>query len=138
MALYKDDAPLEQTNDSVFDADYAPGEAAAYAGIYGCAVCGREVVAAEGSLLPASDHHEHAAGQGEIRWKLLVNADAEPKSGAPVNRSNDRRCGHPACNCVVAKDRKFCSEYCHDAGKTLELSCNCGHAGCAAELTHRS
>jgi hypothetical protein len=49
----------------------------------------------------------------------------------------ENTCAHPACNCMVDKDDKYCSTYCKDAGNTLELSCNCGHAGCADEMTHR-
>ena len=49
----------------------------------------------------------------------------------------DQKCSHPACNCNVPKGTKYCSQYCHDAAGTLELSCNCGHPGCAEELTHR-
>jgi hypothetical protein len=51
--------------------------------------------------------------------------------------AEDQKCAHPACNCIATKDNKFCSVYCHDAGETVELSCNCGHVGCADELTHR-
>lgn len=47
------------------------------------------------------------------------------------------KCAHPACNCSAPADGKYCSAYCNDAGDTLELSCNCGHEGCAEELTHR-
>lgn len=42
-----------------------------------------------------------------------------------------RKCKHPACNCRVDKGTKYCSQYCEDAGGTIELSCNCRHAGCA-------
>lgn len=42
-----------------------------------------------------------------------------------------KKCEHPACNCLVGKDTKYCSQYCEDAGGTIELSCNCRHAGCA-------
>ena len=45
--------------------------------------------------------------------------------------SKENKCAHPACNCVVDEDAKYCSEYCHDAGGTTEISCNCTHAGCA-------
>jgi hypothetical protein len=41
-----------------------------------------------------------------------------------------RKCAHPACICTVSNDTKYCSQYCKDAGETMELSCNCGHAGC--------
>jgi len=40
------------------------------------------------------------------------------------------QCAHPACNCVVDEDSKYCSPYCEDAKDTMEISCNCGHAGC--------
>ncbi len=42
-----------------------------------------------------------------------------------------RKCAHPACNCQVDEDSKYCSQYCEDAGGTMEISCNCGHQGCA-------
>jgi hypothetical protein len=48
------------------------------------------------------------------------------------------KCAHPACNCVAAKDSKYCSQYCDDASDTTELSCNCGHPGCAEELAHQA
>jgi hypothetical protein len=28
---------------------------------------------------------------------------------------------------------KYCSQYCEDAADTTEISCNCGHIGCAME-----
>jgi hypothetical protein len=48
-----------------------------------------------------------------------------------------KKCAHSACNCMATKDSKYCSQYCQDAGDTLEISCNCGHLGCAEELAHR-
>ena len=51
---------------------------------------------------------------------------------------DEMKCAHPACNCETSEDSKYCSEYCHDADDTVELSCNCGHSGCAEELTHRA
>jgi hypothetical protein len=46
-------------------------------------------------------------------------------------REQTKKCEHPACNCLVAKGTKYCSQYCEDAKETIELSCNCRHAGCA-------
>jgi hypothetical protein len=40
-------------------------------------------------------------------------------------------CAHPACQCEVKKDEKYCSQYCEDAGGTMEISCNCDHPGCS-------
>ena len=45
--------------------------------------------------------------------------------------SETKKCAHPACNCEVDADTKYCSTYCHDAGSTTEISCGCAHAGCA-------
>lgn len=45
--------------------------------------------------------------------------------------AEDKKCAHPACNCKATKDSKYCSEYCHDSGSRPEITCNCGHAGCA-------
>jgi hypothetical protein len=42
-----------------------------------------------------------------------------------------KKCEHPACHCVVEDGAKYCSQYCKDAAGTIELSCNCRHAGCA-------
>jgi hypothetical protein len=57
---------------------------------------------------------------------------------ADVKSIEPRPCGHPACNCIVTEPNKYCSQYCHDARNTLELSCNCGHPGCAEALIHRA
>jgi hypothetical protein len=46
-------------------------------------------------------------------------------------REETVKCQHPACNCWTAKGTKYCSQYCEDAKDTIELSCNCCHAGCA-------
>jgi len=45
-------------------------------------------------------------------------------------KSNEQ-CAHPACRCNVGEDGKYCSPYCKDAGDSVEIACNCGHAGCA-------
>jgi hypothetical protein len=45
--------------------------------------------------------------------------------------SKSKKCAHPACTCPVEKGQKYCSQYCQDAGGTMEISCNCGHAGCS-------
>jgi hypothetical protein len=46
-----------------------------------------------------------------------------------------KKCAHPACACEVNADSRYCSQYCKDAGSTTEISCNCGHAGCAVTET---
>lgn len=42
-----------------------------------------------------------------------------------------KKCAHPACNCPAGENGKYCSQYCEDAAGTTEISCNCGHSGCA-------
>jgi metallothionein len=51
------------------------------------------------------------------------------QEGFPM--ADTQKCAHPACNCMVQKGEKYCSTYCHDAAKTVELICNCPHPGCA-------
>jgi hypothetical protein len=41
-----------------------------------------------------------------------------------------KKCAHPACDCLVEKGSKYCSQYCKDAAGTMEISCNCRHAEC--------
>jgi hypothetical protein len=41
------------------------------------------------------------------------------------------KCAHPACKCQARPDSKYCSQSCEDAAGTTEISCNCGHPGCA-------
>jgi hypothetical protein len=48
--------------------------------------------------------------------------------------TDKNKCAHPACNCPKPADSKYCSPYCEAAKDTTELMCNCGHAGCAAEM----
>jgi metallothionein len=45
--------------------------------------------------------------------------------------SEQKKCAHPACSCIVADDKKYCSNYCEDASSEVEISCDCGHPGCA-------
>jgi hypothetical protein len=44
-----------------------------------------------------------------------------------------KKCAHPSCSCLVEKGKKYCSDYCHDARGTMELSCNCRHPQCAEQ-----
>ena len=43
-----------------------------------------------------------------------------------------KKCAHPACNCMVDQGQKYCSDYCHDSGNKIEIACNCHHATCEA------
>jgi len=42
-----------------------------------------------------------------------------------------KKCAHPACQCTVAHDKKYCSQRCEDSGDEVEISCDCGHPGCS-------
>jgi hypothetical protein len=44
-----------------------------------------------------------------------------------------KKCAHPACQCKVGDGKKYCSQRCEDAGDEVEISCDCGHAGCSLE-----
>jgi len=48
-----------------------------------------------------------------------------------------RKCEHPACNCSAPKTASTAANIATTLAETLELSSNCGHPGCAEELTHR-
>jgi hypothetical protein len=47
-----------------------------------------------------------------------------------VFMTTTNKCEHPACNCVVPKEKKYCSEACADKKKAPELTCQCQHPGC--------
>ncbi len=79
MAAYKNSNYLAQNSSDAFDKDHNPGVAAPFAGIYRCMGCGREIGIAEGHTLPAQNHHAHSQAQGNIRWRLIVWADHNPK-----------------------------------------------------------
>ncbi len=42
-----------------------------------------------------------------------------------------RKCAHPACQCAVPDDKKYCSQRCEDSKDEVEISCDCGHPGCS-------
>jgi hypothetical protein len=52
----------------------------------------------------------------------------------------DNQCEHALCSCTVAEDTDYCSAQCSAAGDsdTLTIACECGHAGCAAEIAATS
>jgi hypothetical protein len=48
-----------------------------------------------------------------------------------MNNIETKSCAHPACHCIVAADKKYCSQRCEDSGSGVEISCDCGHPGCS-------
>lgn len=76
---------------------------------------------------------------GQIAVVVLPHTQQSAVRGLHCNQEGEtmaeiQKCAHPACNCMAAKDSKYCSEYCHDAKDTLELACSCGHPGCEEKL----
>jgi hypothetical protein len=80
MATYKYSGYLSASQDGAFDATHPPGAVTPFSGIYRCMGCGKEIVSEHGKPLPPQNHHQHAAGQGAIIWKLIVFADHNPKA----------------------------------------------------------
>jgi len=74
MAYYKDGRYLTQQNGNEFDVLHAPGAQTPASGIYRCEVCGGSAVSTLGNALPPQGHHPHPAGDGPIRWRLVVKA----------------------------------------------------------------
>ena len=44
------------------------------------------------------------------------------------------KCKGPNCSCTVGHDSKYCSPHCETMKDSLEIACECGHAGCAGEV----
>jgi hypothetical protein len=75
MATYKFLRLLSLDHSSKFDDLHDPGVIAPYPGIYRCEECGKEIAIAHSHTLPPGDRHQHALGQGKIRWRLVVSHD---------------------------------------------------------------
>lgn len=45
----------------------------------------------------------------------------------------ENKCEHTACSCQAAPNSKYCSPYCESAKGRSEISCGCGHEGCASK-----
>ena len=42
-----------------------------------------------------------------------------------------KQCAHEPCQCMVAADEKYCSDYCKAAGsEEVEIACDCDHEAC--------
>ncbi len=80
MASYKHGGFFVKNESPEFDKTHRPGQAVPFSGIYRCCGCGREVASNEGQPLPPQNHHQHAANQGPITWRLVVFADHKPKA----------------------------------------------------------
>jgi hypothetical protein len=74
MAQYKYSNYLNQSDHSAYDTLYKPGDNCPNSGVYRCEECGHEIASNKGNPLPPQNHHQHAAGVGPIRWKMIVFA----------------------------------------------------------------
>lgn len=79
MANYKYARYLIESQETLYDQIHSPGAQTAFAGIYRCEGCGREVVSEHAKPLPPQNHHQHTVAQGNIRWRLIAYADHRPK-----------------------------------------------------------
>jgi hypothetical protein len=73
MAIYKYEEYVSKSSADAFDSSLEPGTHATWPGIYKCEVCGHEIATAANHVLPSQNHHQHAAGAGPIRWRLVVS-----------------------------------------------------------------
>jgi hypothetical protein len=46
------------------------------------------------------------------------------------NMDDKKKCAHPPCQCMAAKDSDYCSAYCEGQGETAAILCGCHHPGC--------
>lgn len=54
-----------------------------------------------------------------------------------ADERSENQCDHALCSCTTPEDADYCSAQCEAAGEsdTTTIACECGHAGCAAEIT---
>jgi hypothetical protein len=79
MAMYKNGAYLQQSQDAVFDTDHKPGGTTPHSAIYRYMGCGRELVSERSKRFPPQNHHQHTPAQGHISWRIIVYADHDPQ-----------------------------------------------------------
>lgn len=50
--------------------------------------------------------------------------------------ANGNKCPNEICSCLVAVDKKYCSDHCKDAVEQdiIEIKCDCGHRDCEGEV----
>ena len=72
MASYVDKTNVKVANgtESVWTADYDPGDTVPQSGIYKCRSCKREVTSNKGDPFPPPSHHSHPPAA--VKWRILV------------------------------------------------------------------
>ena len=79
-----------------------------------------------------------ALAVGRVLNLLRTEAPLDTKVSLTKERSvmadddRARKCKHGNCDCTVAGDDDYCSEYCRDAHKTgiTDIACSCEHDAC--------
>jgi hypothetical protein len=72
MAYYHFGNYYEQITNAAFSTIQTPGSATPHSGIYRCEGSGHEITSVENHVLPPQNHHQHSAGQGAIRSRLIA------------------------------------------------------------------
>ena len=72
LANYKYQQFLTYSDHAAFDAVHTPGTLAPHSGIYRCEGCAANIASNAGEPLPPQNHHQHAANQGNVRWRLIA------------------------------------------------------------------
>ncbi|MGZ8286286.1 MAG: hypothetical protein ACXW27_07645 [Allosphingosinicella sp.] len=76
MALYKYSNYLKPIKNSSFDQILPAGLHIPSGGIYRCVGCGNEIAQEGNTVLPDRQHHAHNAGQGDVRWQLILATES--------------------------------------------------------------
>lgn len=74
MANYKYAKYLAQEHGAEFDAVHGAATPTPFSGIYRCEGCSQSITSVLPHPLPPQNHHQHASGQGSIRWRLVVKS----------------------------------------------------------------
>ncbi|BCG20783.1 MULTISPECIES: protein L [Vibrio] len=77
MSWYIDKSNLTQAiaDKSHWKNSYSPGSEVPISGIYRCTGCKKEITSNKGDPFPPQNHHQHAASQGDVKWKLNVRTN---------------------------------------------------------------
>src|SRR3954452_19028281 len=68
------------------------------------------------------------------KQKKRDNSRAKLRPTHGGNMADNKKCAHPACSCQAREGSNYCSTYCEGAGKTPEITCQCGHPGCSGKV----
>jgi hypothetical protein len=82
---------------------------------------------------------DHSKDLAPIHRPVSQESECDGLKGGTIMAEDKKKkkCAHPSCDCFV-QEGKYCSQYCKDAGGTMEISCNCRHAECGIEAAAAS